>query len=153
MMMNTKVLSGWIDDVLKKRAFSKRRYTWYRHHPETILVLDLQKSDYSGQYYVNLAVALRGLNPEEFPSEERCHIRIRLDKVIDDQKTVLTVFDLENRALTDNERCQQIREMIGRGSQWLEELATPEAIARRLSSNESLRNRTTVQARRFLNIK
>ncbi|MEI7728028.1 MAG: DUF4304 domain-containing protein [Verrucomicrobiota bacterium] len=152
MITNQKKLEEIIDGVLKPFGFIKRRSAWYRHYPETVLVLDLQKSDYGGQYYVNLAVSIRELNRQEYPREEHCHINIRLDRVAGDRETVHKVFDLENRTLTDDERRQHILEIIGKGSQWLEALSTLRTITWQLSKNESLRNRTTIQARRFLNI-
>lgn len=148
--MNAKELEAIIDSVLKPFGFIKRGFSWYRHHPETISVLNLQNSDYGGQYYVNLAVALRGLNPGEYPHEERCHIRVRLDRVIDDPETVRKALNLEDRSITNNQRRLYIHDGITRGSQWLEELSTTAAIARKLSSDESLRNRATVQIREFL---
>lgn len=151
MIANTKDLETVIDGVLKPRGFLKRRSAWYRHHAEVISVLDLQKSRFGGQYYVNLAVALHGLNPGEYPPEERCHIRVRLEEIAN-REDVLQTFDLENRSLKSAERTQQICMLIETGADWLEKLTTVESVADQIRSDESLQNRSTLQLRRFLNL-
>ena len=151
-MANTKKLRAVIDAVLTSYGFTKRRSAWYRYYPETIVVLDLQKSDYGGQYYVNLAVTLRALNPEDYPPEHKCHIRMRLERIVDDAAKVSAVFNLEDSSIGAEERLQHIREMIKAGAEWLQRLSTVEAIVHELRSNESVRNRTILPARRFLKI-
>jgi len=133
-------------------GFSKRRCTWYRRHPDTILVLDLQKSEYGGQYYINLAVALRALNPDEYPRENKCDIRLRLDDVVDDTERMRGAFDLEDRSITADERAQYVRKFLEQGAKWLQRQTTLETIGEELRSNASARNRTMLQARRFLKI-
>jgi len=155
MISNTKDLQAVIDDVLKRRGFVKCRSTWYRHHPETILVLNLQKDDFGGRYYINLAVGLRALDPGDYPSENRCHVRVRLESMVPDVshvERVKKVFDLEDRSLGSEDRSQQIRGLIASGADFLERFTTEQSVGNEVRSDERIRNRTMVQARRFLNI-
>ncbi len=42
------------DEFGKTAGGSKKSGSWYRRSPETIVVLNLQKSQYALRYYVNL---------------------------------------------------------------------------------------------------
>jgi hypothetical protein len=152
MTMNAKELAATIDEVLGPAGFEKRKSTWFRHHPETVLVVDLQKSDYGGQFYVNLGIGLRALGLSEWPREEHCHIRVRLERVLSRADTENRAFDLEDRSLPDDIRRLIVQDRIAKGAQWLAMLSTTNAIVQLLSSKKLIRNHSTVQARRFLGI-
>ncbi len=155
MIVNAKDLKSVIDAALKSCGFVKRGSTWYRHYPETILVVDLQKDDFGGRYYINLAVALRVLNPGEHPPETRCHIRIRLERIVADVahlEKVRTAFDLEDTTVRLEDRTEQIRGLIVMGAQFLERFTTMQLVESELRSDRRIRNRATVQLREFLKL-
>src|SRR3989337_1174480 len=75
--------------LLKENRFKKKANRWYYHADETILVVNLQKSYYGDQYYINLGVWIKALVNEDytkhfpvsdlnFPKEYECHISLRL---------------------------------------------------------------------------
>lgn len=45
---------------------------------DTIVVLNLQKSDFNEQYYVNVGIWLKALGSSTFPAENKCHIQASL---------------------------------------------------------------------------
>jgi hypothetical protein len=59
------------DEVMKKAGFRKKSGSWCLDTAETIAVANLQKSNYGEQYYVNLAVWLKGLADSVFPREHK----------------------------------------------------------------------------------
>jgi hypothetical protein len=75
----------------------KQSGSWYRASDEVITVLNLQKSQYSLSYYVNVGFWLRALGAEKYPKENKCHIRLRLETLLPDREE-------EIRALLDLER-------------------------------------------------
>jgi hypothetical protein len=150
--MNARELEAAIDCVLKPRGFVKRGSSWFRAYHEAIVVIDLQKSEYGGQYYTNLGVSLRSLNADSFPREEQCHVRVRLERVLAAPVSITEALNLEDASLTDLTRRKLIQRDITKAVDWLEQLSTIEALSRRLSSDESLRNRSTLEVRRFLKI-
>jgi hypothetical protein len=79
--MNTKELEGVFDSVLVPAGFRRRKDTWYKMNDDTITLVNLQKSQWGGQYYVNLAVYLRDLGKATSPSEHESHIRVRLTSI------------------------------------------------------------------------
>jgi hypothetical protein len=68
---------------LGEAGFRKKSGSWYLDAPETILVANLQKSNWGPQYYVNLAVWFKALGTEEAPKEQFCHLRKRLESITD----------------------------------------------------------------------
>lgn len=66
---------------LKALGFKKKARTWTRETPDAFQVVDLQKSAFGEQVYVNVAVYLKALGDETSPPEHRCHIRARLERV------------------------------------------------------------------------
>jgi hypothetical protein len=74
-----KVLEGRIASVLKPLGYTKRAGTWHRDHGKLISVVNLQKSQWGDDFYLNLGVYLKQLGSENHPAESRCHIRCRAE--------------------------------------------------------------------------
>ena len=149
---NEQELMRVVDMVLRAHGFERRSCTWYRHHEDVILVVNVDKSPYGGQYFINLGLAIRSLNATDFPPEERCDIRIRLDRLAPNREDVLKAFDLEGSDLKGAERGERIMHQIEVGARWLNRLTTTSAVAQALASDAGLRNRATLTVRRYLNI-
>ncbi|BAB51356.1 MULTISPECIES: DUF4304 domain-containing protein [Mesorhizobium] len=64
-----------------------RATNFYREWPETICLLNLQKSSWGPQFYVNAAVWFTRLGPERRPKEHKCHIRWRVDSTMEDEQS------------------------------------------------------------------
>ncbi|WP_052519602.1 DUF4304 domain-containing protein [Archangium violaceum] len=62
---------------LRGAGFKARGTSWYKHAPDSLLVVNLQKSLYGPQYYINLAAWVKQLGEAEAPKEHQCHIRVR----------------------------------------------------------------------------
>ncbi|TRC95815.1 DUF4304 domain-containing protein [Mesorhizobium sp. WSM4303] len=75
-----------------------RAKNFYREWPETICVLNLQKSSWGPQFYINAAVWFTRLGPERRPKEYKCHIRWRVDSMMRDEqsKAFARALDLEH---------------------------------------------------------
>jgi hypothetical protein len=105
---------------LKPLGFKKTRATWRRSSAETILVLNVQKSEFGPALYLNLGVFLRRLGAETTPPEYRCHLRTRLDRLCEDAGALEEALDLES-AVSDAERQRcVVSAIVQRGLPWLE---------------------------------
>lgn len=63
---------------LKEAGFKKRARTWLRETPETLQVINLQKSCWgANQYYLNFALWIRSLGDQGFPNHAHGHVRGR----------------------------------------------------------------------------
>jgi hypothetical protein len=96
------IIRNAFECALKARGFAKKSGSWYLEQPETVLVANLQKSQYGDQYYVNLAVAVKRLSSERFPKEHHCHVRVRLETLCD--PLVQKALDGEDQSIPDERR-------------------------------------------------
>jgi Domain of unknown function (DUF4304) len=113
-MKNSKPIVDAINSALKILDFKKKSNTWYLHRDETVLLVNLQKSQYGDQFYINCAVLVRALSNLEFPKEYACHIRFRLDsdEVGAPKKRIELLLDLENDSISDAERKAELEKLI-----------------------------------------
>lgn len=99
---------------LVSNGYKKKSSSWYKSNSETIFVVDVQKSTWGNQYYINCGVSLKSLSSIELPKEIMCHIRFRVPistSKTDKQKFSL-LLDLEYKEITDDERKKCISEEL-----------------------------------------
>lgn len=63
---------------LKALGFKKSGLNWRRSTEDVIQVLNIQKSQWGPEFYINLGVYIIPLGPEDKPPHNRCQIRTRL---------------------------------------------------------------------------
>ena len=72
-----KELERAITCVLKPLGYRKQSATWHRDRERVVSVVNLQKSQWGDDWYLNLGVYLKALGGESRPAENQCHIRCR----------------------------------------------------------------------------
>jgi hypothetical protein len=103
-----------IEKALKDAQFQRKSSTWYRDLEETVLVVDLQKSNFGQQYYVNLGVMVKGLPANHGggnlpPKENQCHIRVRIEALKPEEEDQLKgMLNLEDGSIGVVERQERI---------------------------------------------
>ena len=124
------VLTEIIDRILFDRGFKKKSMTWFANNPEALLLVNLQKSRWSEQYYVNLAVWVKALGETKVPPKEHlCHVRRRLTSFGNDQ--VDKALDLANPELSELERKQVIEtQLVERALPFLDECGTLDGLTK-----------------------
>jgi len=69
-----------ITPLLKTHGFKKKGSTWRREQKESIAVFNVQKSQWGGgAYYINAGTYFPELGDETSPTENKCHVRRRLE--------------------------------------------------------------------------
>jgi hypothetical protein len=100
------------DEFGREAHFEKRSGSWYRHGEEVIAVLNLQKSQYGPQYYVNQAFWLRQLGDDRYPKEHKCHLRLRLEDVLPEAEAeTRRLLDLE-QPLPEEQRIEALLRLL-----------------------------------------
>ena len=95
--MSRNVIQTTFDEFMTSEHFSKKSGSWFRTGGDVITVVNLQKSSYGPQYYVNVALWLRTLGEATFPQEQTCHVRTRLATLIgSDEEGLRSLLDLES---------------------------------------------------------
>ncbi|MBI1673725.1 DUF4304 domain-containing protein [Shewanella sp. DW31] len=66
--------------------------TWRKDQGESIAALNVQRSKWSkGDCYVNLVVYFLALGEDKSPTENKCHVRVRLP--VEELSTVVSIAD------------------------------------------------------------
>jgi hypothetical protein len=100
---NRASLERAITGALAEHGFRKTRDSWYRETAETVGVVQLQKSDWGGQFYLNLAVCIKAIGCKPFPKEHECHVRVRITSLADDSN-VSAALNLDDPTLDPEAR-------------------------------------------------
>lgn len=86
--------------------------TWYREFPETVFVVNLQRSSYGPSYYVNLGVWISRLSEAKWPKEQDCHLRARLGELIEDFDKDESLMNLDSMLPDRVRRSQLLEELV-----------------------------------------
>ena len=78
--MDAAIFIKAINPLLKAEGFKKAGSTWRREQDESIAVFNVQKSQWGDRlYYINIGTYFRKFGTETAPTENKCHVRTRLD--------------------------------------------------------------------------
>jgi hypothetical protein len=99
-MIDKITLKKLITSELKDLGFKTKAFTWYVDSNSSCSVLNLQKSNYSNEYYCNLAFYIKGY--EELavmpPAEWKCQIRCRAEVALPQfASNVLDILNLDSK--------------------------------------------------------
>ena len=111
MSKTTNPLRLALEDVLGPAGFSRKGDSWFRRTDEVVEVVNLQKSQYGHQYYLNYALWLRALGEESFPKEEKCHIRMRAGSIVSSEEQLVRILDFDSDA-TDTDRRSEFAKLL-----------------------------------------
>lgn len=116
--------------VLREAGFKVRSNTWHEQCQDTVLVVNLQKSQWGPQFYINLAVWVRQLGEASAPKEYQCHIRQRATSLPDKRaKNLERALDLDDESFSMQEREACIGEFMRESAiPFLESLSTMKGI-------------------------
>jgi hypothetical protein len=112
--------------TLKARGFRKSAATWRKYVADATAVVNLQGSQYSPSFYLNLGVYFRAVGDRTDPLEHHCHIRTRLSDLVPDRQRLAELLDFE-RPVPGHIRFTELeRLLVDHGLPWLELVATRE---------------------------
>lgn len=100
------------DDFMKSIGFSRTAGSWYRTGEDVVTVVQLQKSQYGVQYYVNVAVWLLALGAAKAPKEQTCHVRTRLSRLVGTEESHLSKLLNLEEPLSEDERCAALMDFL-----------------------------------------
>jgi hypothetical protein len=107
------VVQTTIEEFAKESGCVKKSGSWFLRSEETIFVLNLQKSQYGLQCFVNVAVWLRALGDIDAPRENKCQIRTRLTRLVpaDLEQRLTQLLDLD-KEMDEQARRAELRGVL-----------------------------------------
>jgi hypothetical protein len=98
-MLDAESFKAAVGPLLKSHCFKKSGATWRREQAESIAVFNVQESSWGGgAYYVNLGVFFRAIGTEVAPTENRCHVQVRLAVAEPSAVVAQAVFWFDSRS-------------------------------------------------------
>ena len=94
--------------ILKPEGFRKKGRTWRLEAPETITVVNLQRSQWSETYYLNLGVLVKSMKSIAEPKGYQCQFRERVAELMPDRMRGHDIFDLCRPNISPDVREQEI---------------------------------------------
>jgi hypothetical protein len=79
-----------LDDVLGEHGFIRKKKSWYSDKPETILVVALQKSQWSRSYSIILGVSIKKMSADFSPNVNLCPIGYQLETLVVEHERLTT---------------------------------------------------------------
>lgn len=119
-----KKLESILKPALKAYGFRKKAGTWWRHQDDFIQVVNIQGSQWSKRFYLNLGVYIKALGDKEWPAEYDCHVRVRLSSIAD-SALVNELLNYEE-VLKEKEREIISEIVVKEGIPWLERCSSIE---------------------------
>jgi len=119
-----KHLESILKPVLKAEGFRKKGGTWWRSLGEFIQVINIQGSQFSKRFYINLGVYIKDIGEKEWPAECDCHVRVRLSSIADTDKVHKLINYEEHLEQGDREEIMNI--LKDKGIPWLEKCSSIE---------------------------
>jgi len=89
----------------KSNLYTKKGQSWYLDGKDSTIVVNLQKSNFNEEYFMNIGIWLKALGIATFPSFNKCHLYFRLEKLFpEDRALILNSLSLErtNSQLLDD---------------------------------------------------
>jgi hypothetical protein len=138
MKKQTNVLVPAMDSVLAPAGFQRRGASWSRRFDDVVQLVELQRSSFGEQYYLNVGLWLTTLGPVPQRLRERdMHVRLRVDVALPgEMKHRLTdALDLEN-GLTSEARSAAVTAIASTTVLgWLSDWSSAQGIAAALRSH------------------
>ena len=133
-----KQIEDLIKPYLKQIGFKKKGATWHRLKSDFIQVINIQGSQWSKIFFINLGVYLKELGNEETPVEYKCHIRQRLDSLVPDPVYMNKLCDVHSFGFGDFDRTELPKLLIEYGIPWLEKCCTVEGIKQEIDFDKTM---------------
>ncbi len=107
-MSNRTVVHDALERFGREAGMEKKSGVWYRRNDAVVAISDLQKSQYGPQYYFNQGFWLNELGDERYPKGVKCHITLRLETLVPEERhRIAQLLDLEHE-MPDEERVDEL---------------------------------------------
>lgn len=110
-----------VDEELRRLQFQRAKHGWYRHAPDVVHVVGLQKSQWGNSYYLNLGIWLQTVAATDAPKPSKCHLQCRIDVLAGTPAELSEALTEEDYWRMDSEQRHEVFDVSdGRLSQyWL----------------------------------
>lgn len=98
-MIDKKTFKKIITSPFDEADFVKKGQSWYLDGEDAVIVVNLQKSNWADEYYVNIGIWIKALSSIDFPKENQYHLLHRLERCFPEDRELIqqsTSLELSN---------------------------------------------------------
>jgi hypothetical protein len=144
-----------LERSLPSEGFKRKGSDWYLDTKESIVVVNLQKSNYGQQYYINIGIWLKALGDSRYPPEHKCHVTIRAgdlsEEFSEEFSSKPSLLDLERTVMANDVRIEQLERLVRTGVlPWIRSCVTVAGLRAQLHSGARWTTGVKLKAREFL---
>ena len=89
-MIDKNTFKKTIATSLKTVGFVKKGgQSWYLQGKDSVIVFNLQKSNWDETYYINIGIWLKALGESLFPLHNHCHLTYRVESLFPKQRELI----------------------------------------------------------------
>jgi hypothetical protein len=121
-------IEAFFKPALKRLGFLKHGATWHHSKGSVIHVVNVQGSQWSKAFYVNLGIFFTQIDMAESPAQHLCHVRARLSDLVPDAGRLANLLDLDEKPLSPADGEELLHLLLRHGIPWLERYSTREGI-------------------------
>jgi hypothetical protein len=89
-MIDKNAFRKTIATTLNTKGFVKKGgQSWYLQGKDSIIVFNLQKSDWDETYYINIGIWVKALGESLFPLHNHCHLVYRVENLFPKQRELI----------------------------------------------------------------
>ncbi len=121
-----KILQEAFSPIFKRYGYKKHGATWHHDNKELISCFNIQGSQWSKAFYLNLGIYIKALGDKSFPNEYECHVRLRIEGLVDERSKVHQLLDFEN-SLPQESRLKELTKIVeDKVIPWFQKISTSE---------------------------
>jgi hypothetical protein len=153
-MESKKVISDVIQEVLVSSfPIKKKGNYWYLRKELLIIYINLQKSSYSDQFYVNISVKFYdNTHGETYPTITQSDVGLRIDDIVPVEMKIYDLLNFET-PITDQDRKNKMRYVLLHYLiPFMHDFDTIDKIRDRCLSDIRIRSTLNATAKRVLNL-
>lgn len=139
--MTDPTLASWLQAAVRPLGFKRRGAAWTSVSRDVSQIITLQKSNFSGQYFLNVGIFLLDLDAPEPPREELAHIRLRANSLLPerDADAVTKLLDSDYPIESEDRKTRLDQTLRGPLLSFLEDSSTRDGL-RDLAGRGAFRN-------------
>lgn len=150
--MDKKELAKIISSTLGK-SFIKKSSTWRLHREDIITVVNMQRSNFSNSYYINMGFFFKKIEPlNENPFDYQCHLRARIEAFLSTGELDRRALDFEDTTIDDMDRYTAIENAVKKMANVIGEVNSDDDVLRLVKETNLFKNMIPLQVKAYLGL-
>lgn len=127
-------------EYFKKIGMKSKNSSWYGIHQTVIHVINLQKSSFGNQYYINIGISPTSIIENEFLPFNKFPFRFRIENIDQNYEENQTFLDLDNEQVSTTDFEKEVKKALDFCMNFLNGIRDESELKILLQKNSYIRN-------------